>query len=104
RHRPGAQAGAARGSRRHRRDAEAGCIDQRLRAEGAGGAALDLMEIELKLDPEAAEIEAVRAPLSAHAEQARPGGNYQSVGLLLRESGSGDVVGGLTGYALYDWL
>lgn len=62
------------------------------------------MEIELKLDPEAAEIEAVRAPLSAHAEQARPGGNYQSVGLLLKDPKTGEVVGGLTGYALYDWL
>lgn len=62
------------------------------------------MEIELKLDPEAAEIEAVRAPLSAHAEQARPGGNYQSVGLLLKDPQNGGVVGGLTGYALYDWL
>lgn len=62
------------------------------------------MKIELKLDPEAAEIDAVRAPLSAHAEQARPGGNYQSVGLLLRDPESGEVVGGLTGYALYGWL
>lgn len=62
------------------------------------------MKIELKLDPEAAEIDAVRAPLSAHAEQARPGGNYQSVGLLIRDPESGEVVGGLTGYALYQWL
>jgi GNAT superfamily N-acetyltransferase len=62
------------------------------------------MEIVVKLDPEAAEIEAVRAPLSAHAEQARPGGNYQAVGLLLTDPADGKVVGGLTGYALYDWL
>ncbi|HEV7278024.1 MAG TPA: GNAT family N-acetyltransferase [Devosiaceae bacterium] len=62
------------------------------------------MDIVLKLDPEAGEIEAVRAPLSAHAEQARPGGNYRELGLLLKDPASGDIVGGLTGYALYDWL
>jgi GNAT superfamily N-acetyltransferase len=62
------------------------------------------MEIVLKLDPEAAEIEAVRATLSAHAEQARPGGNYQGFGLLLKHPESEEVVGGLTGYGLYDWL
>ena len=62
------------------------------------------MRIELKLDPEAAEIDAVRDRLSAHAEQARPGANYQAVGFLLEDPQSGEVIGGLTGYALYDWL
>jgi GNAT superfamily N-acetyltransferase len=62
------------------------------------------MKIAVKLDPDAAEIDAVRACLSAHAERARPGANYQAVGFLLKDPQSGEVIGGLTGYALYDWM
>ncbi len=61
------------------------------------------MEIVRRIDPERSEIDAVLGIISTHAEAARPGGNYQSIGFLLRDD-TGRIVGGLTGYALYDWL
>lgn len=62
------------------------------------------MKIEFKLEPEPSEIEAVLANISAHAERVRPGGNYRALGFLLKDPASGEVAGGLTGYALYDWM
>jgi GNAT superfamily N-acetyltransferase len=53
--------------------------------------------------PSAADIEAVTAILGAAAEAQRPGGNYRDYGFLLRNE-DGAVVGGLTGYVLYDWM
>ncbi len=61
------------------------------------------MEIVRKPDPERDEIDAVLGVIASHSEAARPGGNYKSIGFLLKAE-DGTVVGGLTGYALYDWL
>jgi GNAT superfamily N-acetyltransferase len=53
--------------------------------------------------PSASEIEAVVGILGAAAEAQRPGGNYRDYGFLLRDE-AGSILGGLTGYVLYDWM
>lgn len=53
--------------------------------------------------PSPSEIEAVVGIIGAAAEGQRPGGNYRDYGFLLRNE-TGAIVGGLTGYVLYDWM
>lgn len=53
--------------------------------------------------PSASDIEAVVGILGDAAEGQRPGGNYRDYGFLLRDE-AGSIVGGLTGYVLYDWM
>ena len=59
--------------------------------------------IEFVDAPSPAEIEAVVGIIGAAAEEQRPGGNYRDYGFLLRDP-TGALVGGLTGYVLYDWM
>lgn len=63
------------------------------------------MDIAFKLDPDEADIEAVRKGLIAFNRAQRndaPSG-YQPFALHLKTDG-GAIVGGLTGMALLDWL
>ncbi|WP_196260206.1 GNAT family N-acetyltransferase [Pelagibacterium limicola] len=59
--------------------------------------------LEFVDEPGSADIEAVTAILGAAAEAQRPGGNYRDYGFLLKNE-AGVIVGGLTGYVLYDWM
>lgn len=61
------------------------------------------MQIVRTPNPSREDIDAVLGIIAAHSEEVQPGGNYQSIGFLLRAE-DGTVAGGLTGYALYDWL
>lgn len=63
----------------------------------------DTPRLEFVDAPTAADIEAVTAILGAAAEGQRPGGNYRDYGFLLKDA-AGGIVGGLTGYVLYDWM
>ena len=54
-------------------------------------------------EPAPEHIEAVAGILGQAAEQQHPGANYREYGFLLRYDGGG-IVGGLTGYVLYDWM
>jgi GNAT superfamily N-acetyltransferase len=54
-------------------------------------------------EPSAEQVEAVLAILSETAEQQRPGGNYRGIGFLLKDDADA-IVGGLTGYVLYEWM
>jgi len=62
------------------------------------------VQITLTLDPDAAAIEAIRAPLVANNVRAagRPTG-YQPMALHIRDA-TGAPVGGLFGCAVFDWL
>lgn len=59
--------------------------------------------IEFVETPSDEQVEAVLSIISEAAEQQRPGGNYRDYGFLLRDE-QGTIVGGLTGYVLYDWM
>lgn len=59
--------------------------------------------IEFVDAPDDGEVEAVFDILSRAAERQRPGADYRSYGFLLKDD-AGAVVGGLTGYALYEWM
>lgn len=59
--------------------------------------------IEFIDEPAPEHIEAVVGILGAAAEQQHPGGNYRDYGFLLKDD-AGEIVGGLTGYILYDWM
>lgn len=62
------------------------------------------MDITLKLDPDEADISAIRDPLIAYNKAAagRPTGYQPMVLHVLDEAGR--PVGGLLGFALFDWL
>ncbi|MHA6299412.1 GNAT family N-acetyltransferase [Devosia sp. CAU 1758] len=59
--------------------------------------------IEFVEEPSGEQVEAVLAILSEAAEGQRPGGDYRDYGFMLRDD-SGAIVGGMTGYVLYDWM
>ena len=63
------------------------------------------MQITLKVEPDEADIEAIRVGLRAY-NQAQLGGKvpfYQNIALHLRDA-DGAIVGGLTATAVLDWL
>ena len=62
------------------------------------------MDITLTLDPDASDIDAIRAPLIAQNIRAagRPTG-YQPMALHVRDA-AGRPIGGLVGFAVFDWL
>lgn len=62
------------------------------------------MEIVFKRDPERADVDAVLAPLIAHADKAigQPSAP-RPIAFLIKDD-SGAVVGGLSGRMLFDWL
>ncbi|MCD7058299.1 GNAT family N-acetyltransferase [Pelagibacterium xiamenense] len=62
------------------------------------------MDIVFTDSPTADETEAVSANIGAHAEIAWPGAGYRSFGFLLKDPQTGEIEGGLTGYALYQWM
>lgn len=53
--------------------------------------------------PDDEQIEAVVSIIGEAAERQRPGANYRSYGFLLKDE-TGTIIGGLTGYALYEWM
>jgi GNAT superfamily N-acetyltransferase len=59
--------------------------------------------IEFVDAPDEGQIEAVLNIISEAAERQRPGANYRSYGFLLKDE-TGTIIGGLTGYALYEWM
>ena len=59
--------------------------------------------IEFVEDPDDEQIEAVVSIIGEAAERQRPGANYRSYGFLLKDE-AGKIIGGLTGYALYEWM
>lgn len=59
--------------------------------------------LEFVDEPTPADVEAVVGILGAAAEKQYPGGNYRDYGFLLKDK-DGIIVGGLTGYVLYDWM
>ena len=61
------------------------------------------MQIELKLDPGAADESVVLDGLRDFNQQAGGPADYQSIAVLLKDDG-GTPVGGLTGWAVYNWL
>lgn len=62
------------------------------------------MEIELTLEPQQADIDVLIGHIKAanDANGAGPDG-YQEVGFFIRDA-DGEAIGGLSGYALFDWL
>jgi len=64
-----------------------------------------MVAITLKLDPDEADIEAVRVGLRAYnkAQVGDPPPLYRNIALHLRDDG-GAIVGGLTATAVLDWL
>jgi GNAT superfamily N-acetyltransferase len=62
------------------------------------------VEIIVSASPTEAERQAILAPLLAYnSEKAGPSG-YEQVGILIRDSESQDVIGGLWGKISYHWL
>ena len=59
--------------------------------------------IEFVDAPDEGQIEAVLAIISEAAERQRPGADYRDFGFLLKDE-AGTIIGGLTGYALYEWM
>jgi GNAT superfamily N-acetyltransferase len=63
------------------------------------------VEIALKLDPTPADIDAVLLGLIAYNDEAsRRDAGYQPFALHLLDPDTGAPVGGMSGYAVYDWL
>lgn len=62
------------------------------------------MEIVLTLEPQQAEINLLEQTITA-ANEAKGSGphGYQPVGIFVRDD-VGKAIGGLSGYALFDWL
>jgi GNAT superfamily N-acetyltransferase len=61
-----------------------------------------MAEYVLTLAPQSAEIDAVLANIIAAERKDDHDSGYQPFGILLKDGDA--VIGGLTGYALYDWL
>lgn len=59
--------------------------------------------IEFVDAPDEEQIDAVLSIIGEAAERQRPGANYRSYGFLLKDE-TGRIIGGLTGYALYEWM
>jgi GNAT superfamily N-acetyltransferase len=59
--------------------------------------------IEFVDAPDEEQIGAVLNIIGEAAERQRPGANYRSYGFLLKDE-TGKIIGGLTGYALYEWM
>ena len=57
-----------------------------------------------KLDPDEADIEAVRLPLVANLDQMGREIGYRPYSILLSDHPGGPVTGGLYGYVLFEWL
>ncbi len=63
-----------------------------------------MVDIALKLNPDQAEVDAVVNGLIAYNRAAYEGpSGWQPVAFFLRGE-AGEVTGGLSGYALFDWL
>jgi GNAT superfamily N-acetyltransferase len=61
-----------------------------------------MVEYVVTLSPQSAEIDAVLANIIAAEHAGGTDSGYQAFGILLKDGDA--VIGGLTGYALYDWL
>jgi GNAT superfamily N-acetyltransferase len=61
-------------------------------------------EIVVADDPPPAERESIRAPLSAYNEMRGGPANYRAMAILLRDAESGETIGGLWGWSVYDWF
>ena len=61
------------------------------------------MDVILKLDPDDADEAVVLDGLRAYNKEAGGPSGYQPMAVLLKDD-AGDSVGGLTGWAVYDWL
>jgi GNAT superfamily N-acetyltransferase len=61
------------------------------------------MQIVFKLDPDGADEAAVLEGLRDYNDRAGGQANHQSIAVLLKDD-TGASVGGLTGWAVYDWL
>ena len=57
-----------------------------------------------KLDPDDADIEAVRLTLTADLDRQGRDLGYRPYSILLSDTPSGPVTGGLYGYVLFEWL
>jgi GNAT superfamily N-acetyltransferase len=64
-----------------------------------------LMDITLTLEPQQADIDVLVELITAanEANDSGPAG-YQPVGMFIRDSATDAVIGGLSGYTLFDWL
>jgi GNAT superfamily N-acetyltransferase len=59
---------------------------------------------EEKLDPSREDVDAVLSALVANESLSGRDGGYQPFSVLLRDTPEGPVIGGVYGYALFDWL
>lgn len=62
------------------------------------------MQFTQKLDPNETDIEAVRLGLTADLDRQGREAGYRPYSVLLSEAPGGPVIGGLYGYAMFDWL
>lgn len=64
-----------------------------------------MVNIVVKLNPDKSETDAVLAGIIAAAKDDMPQGDgLQPVGFFIDDPKNGQSAGGLTGYALFDWL
>ncbi len=63
-----------------------------------------MVHFEEKLEPTAADVDAVLAALVESETAAGRDAGYQPYAILLRDSPDAPVHGGLYGYVLFDWL
>jgi GNAT superfamily N-acetyltransferase len=63
------------------------------------------MDITLTLEPQQADIDVLLQHITAanEANGSGPAG-YQPIGYFIRDPATGAAIGGLSGYALFDWL
>ena len=59
--------------------------------------------IEFVEQPQDSDVQAILNILGAAAERQHAGENYREYGFLLKDT-AGTIVGGLTGYVLYQWM